>query len=72
MRAAERHGIERSRSYMVGDRWRDVDAGSNAGCKTVWIDRAYNERAPDATPHARVTSLQEAVDWILKDVVESL
>jgi len=71
MRAAERHGIDRSRSYMVGDRWRDIDAGTSAGCKTVWIDRAYAERAPAASPNARVASLQEAVDWILKDAVES-
>jgi histidinol-phosphate phosphatase family protein len=70
MRAAERHGIDRSRSYMVGDRWRDIDAGTSAGCKTVWIDRAYAERAPAASPNARVASLQEAVDWILKDAVE--
>jgi len=45
-RAAQRYGIDLSRSYLIGDRWRDVDAGASAGCKTVWIDRGYAEQAP--------------------------
>jgi transaldolase len=50
--AAERHGIDLARSYMIGDRWRDVDCGRNAGCFTVFVDRHYTEKlrgAPDAT-----------------------
>ena len=42
--AAEAHGIDLSSSYMVGDRWRDVEAGRRAGCRTVFIDRGYDER----------------------------
>lgn len=64
-RAAQRYGIDLSHSYLIGDRWRDVDAGANAGCKTVWIDRGYAEQAPVSVPDARVGSLPEAVDWIL-------
>ncbi len=64
-RAAQRYGIDLSHSYLIGDRWRDVDAGANAGCKTVWIDRGYAEQAPASVPDARVGSLPEAVDWIL-------
>jgi len=63
--AAREYGIDLSRSYMIGDRWRDVDAGANAGCKTIWIDRGYAERPPTAAPDARVQSLAEAVDWII-------
>jgi D-glycero-D-manno-heptose 1,7-bisphosphate phosphatase len=51
-------------SYMVGDRWRDVEAGRRAGCKTVWIDLSYRERQPDQYD-ARVGTLDEAVNWIL-------
>lgn len=65
LRAAGRYGIDLSESYMIGDRWRDIDAGANAGCKTILIDRGYAERAPDSVPGARVGSLPEAVDWIL-------
>ena len=63
--AAQRYGVDLSRSYLIGDRWRDVDAGANAGCKTIWIDRGYVERPPTSAPDARVGSLPEAVDWIL-------
>jgi D-glycero-D-manno-heptose 1,7-bisphosphate phosphatase len=67
MQAALERGISLADSYMVGDRWRDVDAGAAAGCRSVWIDRGYRERAPVHTPEARVSDLCEAVRWILKD-----
>ena len=70
LRAAQRYGIDLSRSYMIGDRWRDIDAGAKAGVRTVWIDQGYAERAPAAAPSARVQSLSEAVDWILQDAKE--
>jgi D-sedoheptulose 7-phosphate isomerase len=65
--AANKYGINLNQSYLVGDRWRDIDAGAKAGCRTIWIDRGYVERSPDSPPNARVTSLPEAVDWILND-----
>lgn len=53
------------RSVMVGDRWRDIEAGQRAGVRaTVLIDRGYREPCP-VVPSARVSSLGEAVDWIL-------
>jgi D-glycero-D-manno-heptose 1,7-bisphosphate phosphatase len=48
----------------VGDRWRDVEAGRRAGCRTIFIDHGYDEREPDA-PDVVVTGLREAADWIL-------
>lgn len=50
--AASAFGIDLSRSYMIGDRWRDVGAGRAAGCFSVFIDCGYDEElreSPDAT-----------------------
>jgi D-glycero-D-manno-heptose 1,7-bisphosphate phosphatase len=55
-----------ARSVMVGDRWRDVEAGRRAQVRaTVLIDRGYDEDCP-VSPDARVGSLAEAVEWILQ------
>lgn len=51
---------------MVGDRWRDVEAGKAAGCYTFFIDHEYRERRP-ADPDAVVKSLEEASGRILQD-----
>jgi D-glycero-D-manno-heptose 1,7-bisphosphate phosphatase len=65
LQAAARHGIDLASSFMVGDRWRDVDAGANAGCRTVLLQTDYDDRAPSASPDATVSTLAEAVGWIL-------
>ena len=64
LEAAAAFGIDLERSFMIGDRWRDIDAGAAAGCRTVWIDRGYRERGPGHKPDARVDSLHAAADWI--------
>jgi D-glycero-D-manno-heptose 1,7-bisphosphate phosphatase len=43
LRAAQALSIDLSGSFMVGDRWRDIDCGHAAGCRTVFIDRGYTE-----------------------------
>jgi D-glycero-D-manno-heptose 1,7-bisphosphate phosphatase len=68
---AARHAADPARSFLIGDRWRDIDAGKAAGCRTVWIDHGYRERGPSAAPDARVTSLSEAVAWILTELQKS-
>jgi len=62
--AAADHRIDLGASWMVGDRWRDVDAGRAAGCRTVFVDRGYDETLPNP-PDVTVRSLGEAVPFIL-------
>lgn len=57
-------GVDLRASVMVGDRWRDVEAGEQAGCATVFLDRGYSERKPQ-NPDAVFESLPEAAEWIL-------
>src|SRR5262249_16885881 len=45
--AATRYGLDLAACYIVGDRWRDVDAGHRAGCRAILIDYGYRERAPE-------------------------
>lgn len=52
-------------SWMIGDRWGDIDAGYHAGCRTIFIDRNYTERAPDHAPDYTVKSLGQAASIIL-------
>ena len=66
LRAAEKYDIDMSRSFMIGDRWRDVDAGASAGCAMVWIDYGYRDKSPAAEASAKVDSIRAAVDWILR------
>lgn len=65
LEAARRHHIDLASSFMIGDRWRDVEAGQNAGVRTILIDDAYAEKQPTRPPDAKVHSLREATEWIL-------
>lgn len=63
--AARERGIDLTKSYMVGDRWRDVGCGRAAGCYTIFIDRGYAEALRDV-PHATCSDLTEAAAIILR------
>jgi D-glycero-D-manno-heptose 1,7-bisphosphate phosphatase len=65
LEAAEAHQIDLPASFMVGDRWRDVEAGRRAGCRTVFIDLGYAERRPEPPADCTTADLPAAVDWIL-------
>ena len=57
------------RSVIVGDRWRDIEAGRRAGCRAaILVDYGYDESS-HAAPDVRVRSLAEAADWILRTMV---
>src|ERR1051326_2805561 len=43
LEGAKKYGIDPHRSFMIGDRWLEIDAGRSAGCRTVWIDRGRSE-----------------------------
>lgn len=61
--AATNLGIDLGASFMVGDRWRDIEAGRRAGCRTILVERGYRERQAEQ-PDTVVSSLPEAVSWI--------
>jgi D-glycero-D-manno-heptose 1,7-bisphosphate phosphatase len=63
LRAAEEFEIDLASSFMIGDRWRDVDCGFNAGCRTFFIDWGYRETLK-RQPDYRVDSLLAAAHAI--------
>lgn len=64
LKAAIDYRIDLSKSYMIGDRWKDIEAGKRAGCKTIFIDYGYQEKYPKGYDHS-VVSLLEATNIIL-------
>jgi D-glycero-D-manno-heptose 1,7-bisphosphate phosphatase len=70
-KAARKYGIKVEQSFLIGDRWRDIEAGAAAGCRTVLIDHGYHERSPVHPPDKTVSSLAQAVNWIVIQEVTS-
>jgi D-glycero-D-manno-heptose 1,7-bisphosphate phosphatase len=66
LRAARALNVDLARSWMVGDRWRDVDCGHAAGCHTIFIDRGYSE-ALRQQPEFRADGLLAAAEIILQN-----
>ncbi len=65
LRAARELNLDLAQCWMVGDRWRDIDCGHAAGCRTVFVDRGYAEelrQRPDFTGR----NLLEAAEIILR------
>jgi D-glycero-D-manno-heptose 1,7-bisphosphate phosphatase len=61
--AANELNIDLGKSYMVGDRWRDVQAGKNAGCKTILIDNLHIENL-NVIPDHKINNLDELLNII--------
>src|ERR1035437_986572 len=62
--AAHPWKIALAQSFMIGDRWRDIEAGRAAGCRTIFVDHGYAERLPDA-PDIVAPSLAAVVPDII-------
>jgi D-glycero-D-manno-heptose 1,7-bisphosphate phosphatase len=65
LRARDKFCVELGSSFMVGDRWRDIEAGRRAGCRTVLIGDGYGEAFPSA-PSIKLASLPGAASWIIQ------
>lgn len=63
LHAAAKYRIDLSASIIVGDRWRDIEAGRRAGCRTVFVDYGYQAELVTNPDHV-ANSLRSALEWI--------
>ena len=63
--ASKKYNIETKKSYLIGDRYKDIRAGINSGCKTIFINYNYNETKPKEVDFI-ARSTNEAIIWIIK------
>jgi D-glycero-D-manno-heptose 1,7-bisphosphate phosphatase len=66
LRAAAELNIDPKGSYVIGDRWRDVDCARATGCHAIFIQRGYKESLREA-PDFTVANFNEAVSAVLRD-----
>jgi D-glycero-D-manno-heptose 1,7-bisphosphate phosphatase len=59
-------GIDINTSWMIGDRWRDIECGKKMGVKTIFIDYGYQEQLTEQ-PDFRVPTFSAAAVTILKN-----
>lgn len=43
-KAIKTYSIDTDKSYMIGDRWKDIVAGQKAKCKTILLNKKYSEK----------------------------
>jgi D-glycero-D-manno-heptose 1,7-bisphosphate phosphatase len=65
--AAHDWEIDLAASYMIGDRWRDIEAGQQAGCATILVCTRHAQPLT-VEPTVRVDSLAGAVEWVQERV----
>jgi D-glycero-D-manno-heptose 1,7-bisphosphate phosphatase len=75
LEAAEKLALDLSRSWVIGDAPRDIEAGKAAGCKTIWFKDPNLPPSQSArelmlvVPDAIVATLKEATDVIARDAL---
>ena len=64
IQAAEKYDVDFQQSFLIGDRWKDIEAGKTAGCKTIFLDYHYNELLR-SQPDFTATTTRKASEWIV-------
>ena len=62
--AANEWNIDLSISYLIGDRWRDIETAKNTKLTTILIDYEYNEKKVNAD--FKCNNFEQAVNFVLK------
>jgi D-glycero-D-manno-heptose 1,7-bisphosphate phosphatase len=66
LRAASELKIDLGASYVIGDRWRDIDCARAAGCRAIFIERGYQESLREP-PDFTAANFNDAVNAVFRD-----
>ncbi|MEZ4598917.1 MAG: D-glycero-beta-D-manno-heptose 1,7-bisphosphate 7-phosphatase [Syntrophotaleaceae bacterium] len=69
LKAAEEHSVDLSRSFMIGDKEADIEAGERAGCTSLLVLTGYGRATAAKISPGRArqfSDLAAAADWILE------
>jgi D-glycero-D-manno-heptose 1,7-bisphosphate phosphatase len=69
--AQEKYKIDMSKSYFIGDRWKDMKAGYTAGVKGLFVDFKYNEK-PAAKYYKKFSSLYKTMIFLKKEIQKTI
>ena len=61
LEAAAEHGLDLSRSWMIGDKAIDIECGRNAGVRTILVDTGYGKNTGACNPDHRAPTVTEAI-----------
>ena len=70
LEAGKKWDVDFKKSFMIGDRWRDIEAGKNLGCKTIFLDYKYYNEPKPKKPSFVSDTLLNAVHIIEKHIYE--
>ena len=68
LRAAQEHGIDLSRAWMIGDKALDLEAGRNAGCRVALVRTGYGSQVDASRADLVAEDLAAAVARILAEL----
>jgi len=69
--AQKEYGLNLAASWLIGDRWKDIDAGTAAGCKTVFLEYGYDEKLRNKPDHT-ILQLAQLVPLIRAETLGNL
>ena len=65
LKAMKKHHLEAKNCIMIGDNITDIQAGKNAGCKTILITTGHGKTMPNTHADYTIHSLLEAAQLLL-------
>ena len=65
--ASQAHAIDLSKSYMIGDKPADIEAGKRAGCRAILVKTGLDASYQGLEPDFVAEDILEAANIIIKD-----